>query len=84
MQEFAECLPVVLVAEGPDKNVFHTFVGVFTHVLAGIHKGVHDGCTDCGIVPATLGVLPSQGQWPDGILDKVVVNAELPAIHIAS
>ena len=84
-QEFTESFTVVLVPGYPEQDILHPFTWINVQGLATVHQGVDDGSTHRSIVvPAEQVVLPSQGQRPDSILHKVVVNAEAPVIHIAA
>ena len=84
-QEVAENVSVILVPGDTEHHVLHPFTRVYAHGFATAHQRVYDGGTDGSIViPAEQEVLSSQGQRSDGILHKVVVNAEAPVIHIAT
>lgn len=53
------------------------------HGLETAHQRVYDGDTDSGImIPAEQEVLFSQSQRSDGILYKVVINAEATVIQV--
>ena len=83
-QEFTEGFAVILVSGDP-KDILHLFTRVNVQCLATVHQGVDDGGTYRSIVvPAEQEVLPAQGQRPDGILHKVVVDAEAAVVHIAA
>lgn len=85
-QEFTEGLPVVLLVPGhPEQGILHPFTRIDVQSLATVHQGVGDGGAYGGIVvPAEQEVLPAQGQRPDGILHKVVVDTEAPVVHITA
>ena len=84
-QETAECVPVIFVPWDPKQHILHPFTGIYTHCFAAAHQRVYDSGTDGGIlIPTEQEVFPAQSQRSDGILHKVVVNAEALVIHIAT
>ena len=51
--------------------------------LAGGDERVHHGGPDGGrVVPAEEIVLAPQRQWPDGVLNEVVVDEPVPVVDI--
>ena len=84
-QEFTEGFAVVLVSGDPKKDILHPFTRVNVQCLATVHQGVDDGGTYRSIVvPTEQEVLSTQGQWPDGVLHEIVVNAEAAVVHVAA
>ena len=84
-QEFTEGFAVVLVTGDPEQDILHPFTRVHVQGLATVRQGVYDGSTYCSIVVSTeQEVLPAQGQRPDGVLHKVVVDAEAAVVHVAA
>ena len=84
-QEFTEGFPVVLVPGYPEQDILLPFTRIDVQSLAAVLQEVDYGGT-CGgiVVPAEQEVLPAQGQRPDGILHKVVVDTEAAVVHIAA
>lgn len=84
-QEFTEGFPTVLVPGYPEQDILQPFTQIDVQGFATVHQGVNDGGA-CGgiVVPAEQEILPAQGQRPDGILHKVVVDTEAAVVHIAA
>ena len=84
-QEFTEGFAIILVTGDPEQDILHPFTRVNVQCLATVHQGVDDGGTYRSIVvPTEQEVLPAQGQWPDGVLHEIVVNAEAAVVHVAA
>src|ERR1700733_3773485 len=62
------------------EHILEVSVGIKAPTPAGFDEGVNDGGPFSGIgLPDKEPVLLSQGRWPDGIFDQVVVDLH-PAI----
>ena len=83
-KEFPKSFSIAFTSRDAWEDILHPFTRVNTYDLTVVYQRIYyDRGTDSGIViPAKQEALSPQIQRPDGILKKVLVNAEATVIHV--